>query len=95
MTPKQSSFARIFTALVAGLTIFALAAAGSDVPIHSTSDQPPRKVIVGTVLQPFWGKYPGLDKRLAQLTGIIDRMQAQSKRSMAAVWIWRCCRKWP
>lgn len=58
----------------------ALGALAAEIPIRSTSDQPPRKVIVGTVLQPFWGKYPGLDVRLAQLTGIIDRMQAQSQQ---------------
>jgi predicted amidohydrolase len=46
----------------------------------STSDQPPRKVIVGTVMQPFWGKYPGLDKRLQQLMEIVDRQQAQSQK---------------
>jgi predicted amidohydrolase len=47
---------------------------------RSTSNQPPRKVIVGTVMQPFWGKYPGLEKRLQQLTKIVDRLQAQSQK---------------
>ncbi len=46
----------------------------------STSDQPPRKVILGTVMQPFWGKHPGLEKRLQQLTEIVDRLQAQSQK---------------
>jgi predicted amidohydrolase len=46
----------------------------------STSHQPPRKIIVGTVMQPFWGKYPGLEKRLQQLTEIVDRLQAQSQK---------------
>lgn len=55
-------------------------AAGADIPLKSTSDQPSRKVIVGTVLQPFWGKHPGLEKRLEQLTVIVDRMQAQSEK---------------
>ncbi|MGO8815708.1 MAG: carbon-nitrogen hydrolase family protein [Terriglobia bacterium] len=59
------------------LTLPALAA---DLSVRSTSDQPPRKVIVGTVMQPFWGKHPGLQKRLDQLTTIIDRMQAESER---------------
>jgi predicted amidohydrolase len=45
----------------------------------TTSNQPPRKVIVGTVMQPFWGKYPGLEKRLQQLTEIVERLQAQSQ----------------
>jgi predicted amidohydrolase len=46
----------------------------------STSDQPPRKVILGTVMQPFWGTYPGLEKRLEQLTEIVERMHAQSQK---------------
>ncbi|MGH9328762.1 MAG: carbon-nitrogen hydrolase family protein [Terriglobia bacterium] len=46
----------------------------------STSDQPPRKVILGTVMQPFWGKYPGLEKRLAQLTELVNRMGVQSQK---------------
>jgi predicted amidohydrolase len=46
----------------------------------STSDQPPRKVILGTVMQPFWGKYPGLEMRLEQLTEIVERMEAQSQK---------------
>ena len=46
----------------------------------STSDQPPRKVIVGTVMQPFWGEHPGLERRLEQLTEIVDRLQAQSQK---------------
>jgi predicted amidohydrolase len=46
----------------------------------STSDQPPRKVILGTVMQPFWGKHPGLEKRLEQLTEIVERMETQSQK---------------
>jgi predicted amidohydrolase len=57
-----------------------LPAAGAELPVKSTSDQPPRKVIVGTVMQPFWVKYPGLQPRLDQLTVIVDRMQAQSQQ---------------
>jgi predicted amidohydrolase len=60
--------------------LLVLPAVGADIPVKSTSDQPPRKVIVGTVMQPFWGKHPGLQKRLEQLTGIVDRMQAQSQK---------------
>ena len=57
-----------------------LPAGGANVPAKSTSDQLPRKVIVGTVMQPFWGKHPGLQARLDQLTVIVDRMQAQSEK---------------
>jgi predicted amidohydrolase len=57
-----------------------LLAVGATVPTRSTSDQPPRKVIVGTVMQPFWGKHPGLQHRLDQLVVLVDRLQAQSER---------------
>lgn len=57
-----------------------LPARGAEIPAKSTADQPPRKVIVGTVMQPFWGKHPGLEKRLAQLTTIVDRMQTESEK---------------
>lgn len=60
--------------------LLTLPAAGADLSVKSTSDQPPRKVIVGTVMQPFWGKHPGLQERLEQLTVIVDRMQAQSEK---------------
>jgi predicted amidohydrolase len=46
----------------------------------STSDHPPRKLIIGTVMQPFWGQHPGLDKRLHQLAEIIDRQEALSQK---------------
>jgi predicted amidohydrolase len=60
--------------------LLTLPAAGADIPVKSASDQPPRKVIVGTVMQPFWGKHPGLEKRLDQLTVIVDRMQSRSEK---------------
>lgn len=45
-----------------------------------TSGLPPRKVIVGTMVQPFWVEHPGLDKRLAELAEAIDRMRAEAER---------------
>jgi hypothetical protein len=58
------------------LTIAALATiltpAFAEYPSRSTMDLTPRKVIVGTVQQGFWGTYPGLEKRLEQLGGIVD-----------------------
>lgn len=48
--------------------------------VTSTAGLPPRKVIVGTMVQPFWGKYPGLDKRLKELTGAIDQMRSEAQR---------------
>ena len=54
-------------------------AASTNARTKSTSNGPPRKVIVGTVMQSFWGKYPGLQHRLDQLAGIVDQMVAQAK----------------
>src|SRR5437588_3392186 len=47
--------------------------------VETTSNRPPRKVIVGTAMQSFWGQYPGLHNRLDQLAGIVDQMAAQAK----------------
>jgi predicted amidohydrolase len=49
--------------------------------VRSTSHTPPRKAIVGTVMQSFWGEYPGLATRLAQLAGIVDQMAAQAEKA--------------
>ena len=57
-----------------------LLAAGGSARDRSTSSSPPRKVIVGTVMQSFWGQYPGLRNRLDQLAAIVDRMAAQAKK---------------
>lgn len=46
----------------------------------SSSDMLPRKVIVGTVVKGFWGTYPGLPKRLEELTGLIDQLSAESRK---------------
>jgi predicted amidohydrolase len=47
--------------------------------VRTTSNTRPRKAIVGTVMQSFWGPYPGLRSRLDQLAGIVDQMAAQAK----------------
>ncbi len=69
------------------LTGLGSAAAASAVPLpaasgapRSTSGLPPRKVIVGTMMQSFWGKHPGLEARLDQLAEAAQRMAAESKR---------------
>ena len=67
----------VSTVLVA---LSAQAAAAGDVKLRSTSNRPPRKVIVGTAMQAFWGEYPGLEKRLEQLGAIVDRMAEESKK---------------
>jgi len=40
----------------------------------------PRKVIVGTSMKPFWVKHPGVEKRLEELTALVDQMRAESLR---------------
>jgi len=64
----------IFAALVA------LPLAAAELTVPSTADRPPRKVIVGTSMQRFWGPYPGLEKRLAQLTALVDEMSDTSRK---------------
>jgi predicted amidohydrolase len=61
-------------------TVAIVPAAAAELTIRTTAGQPPRKVIVGTAMQAFWGKYPGLEKRLDQLSGLIDQMVQESKR---------------
>jgi predicted amidohydrolase len=73
---------RTFLATMSGLAALEAApvlAAGINPRGRSTSNRPPRKVIVGTALRSFWGQYPGLQNRLDQLTGIVDQMAAQAK----------------
>jgi predicted amidohydrolase len=68
--------ALILAALAALTTLPGVAA---EVAFKTTSNLPPRKVIVGTSMQAYWVTYPGLQKRLEQLTGMIDRMAEQSQ----------------
>ena len=73
---------RGFLAAVGGLAAFeARPTSAADRPVYlrSTSSRPPRKVIVGTVMQPFWGEHPGLRTRLEQLTHLVDQMVEQTK----------------
>ena len=74
------------------LALAALASAGISADCPSTAestkevssampaDAPPRKVVIGTMMQSFWEEYPGLDARLATLAGLVDRMAAEAKR---------------
>jgi predicted amidohydrolase len=64
---------------VLGILLFSPAPA-AELKVPTTADRPPRKVIVGTAMQAFWGKYPGLEKRLDQLTGLVDQMAAESRK---------------
>jgi predicted amidohydrolase len=60
--------------------LVALPLAAAELTVPSTAAQPPRKVIVGTSMQAFWGEYPGLQKRLEQLGGLVDQMAEESQR---------------
>src|ERR1700681_4023625 len=69
-------------------TVLTLAAsvchlAGAEADLKSTSGGPPRKVIVGTLVQSFFVEYPGAPKRLEELEKFIDRMAEQSKKVYA------------
>jgi len=55
-------------------------AAAAPATIRSTSNTPPRKVIVGTAIQDLWGTYPGLPQRLDLLTSLVDRMAEDSRK---------------
>src|SRR5438093_11207574 len=70
---------RNFLSAMGSLAAPALAATGEPV-IRTTSNDPPRKVIVGTMMQAFWGEYPGLRNRLDQLAGFVDQMAGQSRQ---------------
>lgn len=61
-------------------TLMVWPAAVEEPRLNSTAEQPPRKVIIGSVVHPFWGKYPGLQNRLAQLAGLVDQMAAESQK---------------
>jgi predicted amidohydrolase len=62
------------------MALWAKPAAAEEAKVPSTSNRPPRKVIVGTAMQAFWGGYPGLEKRLEELGAIVDRMSEESKK---------------
>src|SRR5919109_1167865 len=73
-------FVRTALTATSCVALSAWAFASGDVRLQSTSNLPPRKVIVGTAMEAFWGEYPGLQKRLEQLAGIIDRMAEESRK---------------
>jgi predicted amidohydrolase len=47
-------------------------------------DGGPRKVVVGTAMHNMFGEYPGLDARLAELAGLLDRMAEQAREQFGA-----------
>ena len=72
---------RISAPLTAPIFVMLLTypALAGDPKAASTADHPPRKMIVGTAMQAFWGEYPGLTNRLQQLTGLVDLMAEESQ----------------
>jgi predicted amidohydrolase len=75
---KRRTFLATMGSLAALDAVPALAARPAG-RVRTTSNTAPRKVIVGTAMQAFWGQYPGLRNRLDQLAGIVDQMAAQAK----------------
>ena len=65
---------------VVALDAVPLRAASNEVKVRSTYSELPRKVVVGTAMQAFWGEYPGLQKRLDQLAGMVDQMAEQARK---------------
>ena len=63
------------------LFLNSLAAAPALAGLPTTGSRPPRKVIVGTAMQAFWVEHPGVSKRLAELSAIVDDMQNQSRQN--------------
>ncbi|HWC01053.1 MAG TPA: carbon-nitrogen hydrolase family protein, partial [Bryobacteraceae bacterium] len=59
----------------------AYSAISAELPGRSRAGQPPRKVIVGTIMQAYWETYPGLPKRLDRLMTTIDRVAEAAHRS--------------
>lgn len=65
------------------LTTLGAASAFAAARLPSSASRPPRKVVVGTVMQPFWVEHPGLTQRFSELSSIVDEMQAESRRKYA------------
>lgn len=69
--------------LKAGATLALLPGVGSafgERPAAAVKMQgsPPRKVVVATAIQGFWEAYPGVEKRLEQLRGLVEQMASQA-----------------
>ncbi|PYJ85283.1 MAG: hypothetical protein DME22_09760 [Verrucomicrobia bacterium] len=76
---RRTFLASMSSLAALGATPTPVPAKGYAAKVKTTSNRPPRKVIVGTAMQSFWGQYPGLRNRLDQLAGIVDQMAAQAK----------------
>ena len=61
--------------------------------VRTTANGPPRKVIVGTVMQAFWGNIPGFKTVWTNWRVSWTRWPRRPERNTAAVSTSRCCRK--
>src|SRR5262249_58170586 len=65
------------------LMVQSLAAGGepsSQARARSSANQPPRKVLIGTVIFGPYGRYEGLGQRMKELSGLVDSMAAEAER---------------
>lgn len=76
MLHRRTFLSGTVSAMAASATPPAATAGG----VQSTAGQPPRKVIIGTMMQSFWGKHPGLDARLDQLASALHGMNEEARR---------------
>jgi predicted amidohydrolase len=80
MQPALSSL--LLGALSAAASaVLAISAAAEQQPAPMPrSSIPPRKVVVGTAVQGFWGPYPGIERRMEQLAALVEEMAARARR---------------
>lgn len=76
MIVPRALVSSLVLALALGGNVTAIEPKGGGKPGY---DKPPRKVIVGTTMTPWYGNYPGLDERLEEMKAMIDDMAAEAK----------------
>jgi predicted amidohydrolase len=81
--PAALTLLLVTVALLSPLRLLAQSAP-KEVRSAMPTDAPPRKVTVGTTMHAMYGKYPGLDARLQELSDFVDRMAAEAKRKYGA-----------
>lgn len=71
----------VATAFLLILSAILLTPFRADAGRNDSSELPPRKVVIGTVIHGYYGiKYPGLDKRLDEVGELIDSVARESER---------------
>lgn len=72
---------RPFTIPLVILTVLMFLSYPANAQLRRPSELPSRKVVIGTVIHGYYGvPYPGLDKRLAEVENLIDKVAAASER---------------